>query len=277
MKPCADRQDDLATLAMTDPWLAAHPEVREHVDRCPGCRSYLLELTETMARLSAADAPPVDPPPALKDALLAGIKREVAGNGFVPSAARHSAPRQAAAARTPVVATPWYGRWVAVALIALLLLNGLLLGGYFQLQAQVAALTRMLEVGGSQMAVAYDLMELMAVPSDLSAELVATDAAPDAAGRVALYRTGNGLLVVVSVWGLPELADRRHVYQLWLNDEERKLNGGVFRVDPSGRGALIHRAAGEDIHITTIGVTLEPDPFGDAPRGRQVLSAQLAP
>lgn len=46
---------------------------------------------------------------------------------------------------------------------------------------------------------------------------------------------------------------------------------GVFRVDPMGRGTIIHRA-GLDVRFDGIGVTLEPHCYGEIPRGQQVLA-----
>ncbi|MEX2356329.1 MAG: anti-sigma factor, partial [Thermaerobacterales bacterium] len=101
--------------------------------------------------------------------------------------------------------------------------------------------------------------------------LEGTDTAPDATGRAQVYLTGTGQLLVITVWNMPPLADGRHVYQAWLVDENRRTSAGVFRVDPMGRGTVIYRA-GPDVRFDGIGVTLEPDPYGESPRGQRILA-----
>lgn len=267
MKPCPDRVEELVAQAMQDPWLADAPEFRAHVAQCPGCRAYVAQVAETLARLEG-NGPALDPPPELKERLLAQIRSD--GEPAAPAG-------QAAGAQETSLARAL--RWLAAAVVALLLLNGFLLAGLWRMQSQLDALTRLLEVGGSQMAVAYDLMGLMGIPSDAVLELAPAEPAPagpasQAAGRASLYQTESGHLVVVSVWDLPMLEDHRHVYQVWLHDAGGRRNGGVFRVDPRGRGTLIYRAAG-DLDVQAIGITREPDPYGEEPRGPQVLFAQL--
>lgn len=256
--PCVERRDDLVLLALGETDLNVS-ELREHLATCRDCQAYLSETAETLRCFATAVAPPVTLPPDLKAGVLAHVR--TAGRqetDQVPTSA-------AATLRVP--------RWLIAAMLALVLLNAALITSVWHLQRNVATLTRLVDVSSSQFAVAHDLMTLLQLPSDLTLHLAGTEAAPEAAGSAWLYESDAGQLWVVSVWNLPILPDLRQVYQVWLVDDDDRLNAGVFRVDPAGRGTIIFRA-NANLTFDSIGVTREPDPYGDRPRGIQVLAVQ---
>lgn len=91
-----------------------------------------------------------------------------------------------------------------------------------------------------------------------------------ASGQAWLMNKGGSLQLVLHTSGLSALQGEQ-VYQVWLIKDGSRLNGGTFRVDPSGSGVLTYVIDGKDRPFDAIGITLEPDPGGTQPRGNKVL------
>lgn len=278
----------------------------DHLDRCSDCQTYLERIMAAVERLPYA-ARPVAPPPRLRDRVLAAVAAEAgaparggaaagpqAGLGAPQMAPEHGQPLlhgRAAARRRP-----WGIRVAAVAAGVLLVLNaGLatslaelragyraLAGDYAALEARYASLAaeygtlearyRELEQAHSQA-----LTQLWGVSAALvqgspdraaEAELTGTGMAPGARGRAVVYRRSQGYLVVLVVDGLPPL-EGDQVYQAWLLHDGQRANAGVFTVDENGHGSLAYYT--EQFPYAGIGITREPDPWGETPRGQRML------
>lgn len=71
--------------------------------------------------------------------------------------------------------------------------------------------------------------------------------------------------------GLAPLAPGE-VYQLWLIKDGKRTSGGIFVVDAAGKGGMSTRLPGE-APFDALGVTREPDAFGEQPRGPKVMGS----
>jgi len=53
-------------------------------------------------------------------------------------------------------------------------------------------------------------------------------------------------------------------------DDTERTNAGTFKVGDNGVGVLTYRM-NQEANFDTIGITLEPDSKGDAPRGQKIF------
>jgi hypothetical protein len=101
----------------------------------------------------------------------------------------------------------------------------------------------------------------------------ADPAMPQAKGNAWLVEQGQTNKVVVNLQGL-QATTGDEAYQVWLIKEEKRYNCGTIQVDDQGTGVLAYNVNTASFPFQDIGVTLEPDPHGDQPRGRKVLVSQ---
>ncbi|QGQ99964.1 hypothetical protein EHS13_05660 [Paenibacillus psychroresistens] len=102
------------------------------------------------------------------------------------------------------------------------------------------------------------------------------DSLPSAKGTVWVLKHGDTNNVVVNLKGLKK-TNGKETYQVWLvknaNDPKTKkrYNCGTMNVDDQGNGVLTYNINAKYANFDAVGVTLEPDANGDAPRGKKVL------
>jgi hypothetical protein len=138
-------------------------------------------------------------------------------------------------------------------------------------------------LAGAAYAVAQELSERqeasvkadahLAQPAQIVREysLKAADAAPpEAKGSAWLMQQGGKTRLVLQLSGLP-VTKEQWVYQVWLLKQGKRSNCGTFKVDNRGNGVLTYELQQEEAGFDAIGITLEPDAFGDRPRGKKVL------
>lgn len=197
------------------------------------CAACRLKVSEVSETMGllAAAAPVATPPPGLKEKVV----RNVAAEARREAAAR-SKRRWAISA--------WAGAVAAVALVlssyALLRLNGLQAGAH-----QTAA--------------------------EIVVNMVGTEEAPGAGGRVMVLRQGDTTRIALQAHGLPPLQPGE-AYQLWLIKDGRRTSGGVFVVDGAGKGGVTAWLPGE-AQFDALGITREPDALGLQPRGKKVMGS----
>jgi anti-sigma-K factor RskA len=93
--------------------------------------------------------------------------------------------------------------------------------------------------------------------------------APGAKAHLALFKEGSGTRVAIDAEGLPPTG-KDEVYQVWsIKDGQRRALCN-FKVDETGYGETSYWLP-RPLAYDTIGVTLEPDPYGSQPRGPKVL------
>lgn len=260
----------------------------EHLDGCPDCQTYFERIMAAVERLPYA-ARPVAPPPRLRALVLAAVAGEAADSARRAAPGRGRMPRDSkrrwvmglgAAAAALLLAL---NAWLTGALLSLRADYHNLASSYAGLQADYQALA----AGHAALETRYELLEkarsqtltqLWGVSVALvqespervwEADLTGTDAAPEARGRVVVYRRSAGYLVVLVADGLPPL-ERDQVYQCWLLRDGERTSAGVFTVDARGRGSLAYYV--EEFSFQGIGITHEPDPWGEAPRGQRMLA-----
>ena len=95
---------------------------------------------------------------------------------------------------------------------------------------------------------------------------------PAASGEAWLTQQGDDTRIVMRV---SNLAPNRggEAYQAWLIREGNRYNCGTFRVDDQGNGVLTYLLKENWVEFEAIGITLEPDSLGKAPRGIKVLGS----
>jgi anti-sigma-K factor RskA len=206
-----------------------------HLAECEICTLEVSELRETVARLT--DATWTEPPPALREAVLAEVAR-------TPQA------RPGRLRPTRTIPARWR-RWSAVAVAASVLAAGAGAAGWVQEQRLQAEQDR------------------AAAAEVRAAQYEAVLTAPDASVRRD-RATGSGAVVVVAsrqrdaavvmVDGLPILPGGR-VYQLWLGEDGDLTPAGVLPAGERSARALVTRLGEADM----VGVSREP--AGGSPTG----------
>jgi anti-sigma-K factor RskA len=234
--------------AQVDAYLAANPDARTR----------LAELSQAAAALPYA-APPVTPPPALKQKLMARVAAD----------ARRRLP---APERKPSPWETWQRRLTPLALTASLGLAALALAWGASLNAQVAQLRAEAEQLRQQVTVQDRLLTQLTAPGARITEVSGTDLQPGARGHfIADPRRATAVLVVS---GLVQLQPDQ-TYQFWLLREGVAVGAGTFTVDESGRAVLTVDSGVTD-EFTAVGVSIEPAGGSPAPSERIVMLGELS-
>ncbi len=234
--------------AQVEAYIAVNPEARMRLD----------ELRQMAARLPYA-APPVTPPPALKQKLMARVGAD----------ARR---RQPAPERKPSLWTAWQQRLAPVALTISLGLAALALGWGVMLNAEVVRLraeTRQLQ---EQLAAQNRLLAQLTAPGARITEVGGTALQPEARGHfIADPQRATAVLVVSGLRPLPP----DEVYQFWLLRDGVAVGAGLFTVDEAGRAVLAVDSGVTD-EFTAVGVSIEPAGGSLAPSERIVMLGELS-
>lgn len=207
----------------------------QHLEQCVACRLKHAEIADTLDLLPLA-APPVLPPVELKAKCMQRIADE----------ARHSPVQRAETRR----------RWIVTSGVAAAVL-ALVVGSYALVKIQVLQH----ELAGFQ----------QAAPVERSVAMTGTQAAPAATARAVVAREGAGTRITLQAKGLPVLQPGE-AYQLWAIKDGKRKNCGVFLVDATGTGGVATWLP-EWVEFDALGITREPDAFGQQPRGTKVLGS----
>ncbi|RME83204.1 MAG: hypothetical protein D6775_08765 [Caldilineae bacterium] len=215
--------------------------VAEHLASCATCRAELASYEEVVDTLPLA-AREVAPPPHLKQRIM---QAAMAGQAV-------TSPQQ----------TPSLGQWLrdlfawrvpawGVAMVAVILL---LAGGNLALWQQLR-----------------QARTTVSTPMRIVA-LSGTETAPAATGLLIFDQEGFVGTLVVD--GMPPL-DHEHQYQLWLIENGRRDNGGVFSVEADGYGWLQIRGEKPLSSYQAFGITVEPAGGSPGPTGPKMLGGEL--
>ncbi len=261
-----ESHDDLRDLAELYVLGALPPGARQtfeaHLAVCASCRAEVEALTPVAAAL-AESAPPAEPSPDVRRALLARIHED-----------RPSKPSVSAR-----------GSWLPIA-ASLVLAAGL--GAYaLQLRARVSTLeselrdaTLRASATEGQLAearrAAFQAQSSVAVlgaPDLARIDLAGQPAAPRAAAR-AFWSRSRGLVFTAS--NLPAPPPGR-TYQLWvLTKEPAPMSAGVMKPDANGRVTVMINTPADMPQPVAMAVTLEPEGGVPSPTGDKYLVG-LAP
>jgi anti-sigma factor RsiW len=222
-------------------------QLEQHLKNCASCREELAELTIVWESIPY-EMDEVEPP--------ADLKHEVFSSIF--STQTNSSVKD----KKSVIANMWRARFkpymssrsVKVAAVLFLLLVGM---GWNNVQLRTQLST--IEKEGS-------------FPAQIAQTYTLTAADPDgqpAYGNAWLIVHGEQKRLVVHMNGLSSTTGEE-AYQVWLIHDGKRNNAGTFRVDSVGHGVLTYMFTDPDMEFDAIGITLEPDPYGEQPRGKKV-------
>ncbi len=241
--------------------------VARHLDGCPICRLHLDELRDTASFLAFA-APPAQPGPAVKRALLARAAKMTASDATggradtgPPEPSAVSAPPARPAGGAPV---RLLGGRMRIALAALAAAVVLALGGWN------IALQRRLQHAEEEAAIA----RLLYTPGTAHS---LTDGNPDGYGGPAgfIYADPASNVALMHAYYLPPLPpDKR--YQLWLiTPSGERDSGGLFTVDANGSAQVLVHAPAPFAKYERVGVTIEPYNGSPGPTSPRVVGGAL--
>ena len=92
-----------------------------------------------------------------------------------------------------------------------------------------------------------------------SANLEATDLAPDAGGELLVRAEDPNATAELEVWGLPQPGENEY-YELWFGKEGGRMSAGTFTVDARGRETLTMTVPEEASSYDQVGITIEKFP-----------------
>lgn len=217
-------------------------EVTRHLAQCAQCRAELRSYQEVAALLPLGGVL-VDPPPDLKARMMARVQSQSRTKPKVD----YSPTWIDRILQWTRRSAPLWGT-VSLVLVILLGVSNLLLWGQVQ---------RIQSAQPSQMQFVH---------------MTGTQAAPAAHGVIVISTNGeHGTLVVDN---LPPLQAGQQ-YQLWLIDNGKRTDGGVFSVDQDGYGSLWVYSPRPLVSYASFGVTIEPQGGSPGPTGPKVLGGGL--
>jgi hypothetical protein len=216
-------------------------DFEKHLKDCSKCRDELEELQPVWDSLPLF-MEEIDPPAELKEQVFSSLFPD---EPAPPSYSSHKSNRWKERLSTS---------WGKVAVVLLFLLMGVTWNN-MQLRGQLSA-----------------LQEEMSFPVQVvkSYTMVAADPSmKEASGSVWILQNGERKKLVVHMNGLASTQGEQ-AYQVWIVHNGQRQNAGTFRVDEKGRGILTYHFSDPNMQFESIGITLEPDPYGDQPRGKKV-------
>ncbi|MFD8986273.1 anti-sigma factor domain-containing protein, partial [Streptomyces sp. NPDC059564] len=235
-----------------------------HLETCPDCAREVRELAATAALLGTAAA--VEPPPALREAVLRRIREEPGPGRRAPDAARAAMPRrireepgpgrraptgEAARHRAPAGRARWAGaRWALAACVAV----AVGLGGVAARQYQRADAARQEARAAEARAAA-----LTGVLSAPDARLASGRLAHGGTGTVVASRERDRAVFVPSGMAAPPPG---RAYQLWFADPGGMRPAGLLDPAHPETPTLL---SGSLRAATAIGVTVEPETGSPTP------------
>ena len=222
-----------------------------HLSRCQSCADEVRGFREvTTAMAFAAAGPATEPPPGLRDRVLAAAARtrqlppEVAGGSHARSRRTRS--------RAPWV--PWLSGAVATASIVVAVLFGL---------AQAHTQDQLNQVRAENRAISLLL-------SSPQVTLLSKSTAKGGVATVVLSAARHQLAVVTN--GLPALPPGK-VYQLWLIGKTKITSAGLL--PPAKAGQTPPVLATGVVKGDTLGLTVEPAPGSAQPTTKPILALPL--
>ena len=250
---------------------AARARFETHASGCDECRQEVSELQPVVDDI-ALGAPQIDPPAQLRQRLLTRASIAQAA----PDTTNVAPARPLTLQPPPPAALPRRAWWrgaerYSSAIAAASLLVAIASGGYaFAARQQLVNTAEAADYATAQLS---ETLYIVSQPSLLTRTLIGSDGSPAAKGKILLSPDKNKAVVMAS--DLPALK-KDETFQCWLtNQEERRIDGGVFRSDVSGKAYWVLKAPETLARYRTLGVTREPGKGSIAPSGPRVLGGQL--
>jgi anti-sigma-K factor RskA len=234
---------------------------------CAACEVALREFGDAVTSL-AASAPPVAPPPALRERVLAAARSETV----------RPAPAGVTAIESRRSITPWLGWIAAAASLAFALWSQRtatqLRSGLEQQRTRVVALEQERAALEERLAESRRWVGIAAATNTHVAQLQPTpDGDPSLHGRAFLDATTQRAAFAFDNLTPPAGRD----YQLWSIRGGKPESLGVLHADPGG-DAFVELDVGDPAALQGFAVSLEPaggSPTPNSPSGPVVMLAQL--
>ncbi len=247
--PHSERHEELvALLALGAPLGADAAELERHrAEGCPVCEALLAEGREAATALGAS-VDPAPPPAELRERILGAL-----------------GPRRAA----PPPATPWrvFAAAAALLLAAVVFDDARLRRDREELRSRSADLAGRLH--NAETALAERTLRARVLESDDMQMMRLGGSGPQSGARGMVYwspKARRGILMAGRLAPLPP--DRQ--YELWVFQNGKPVNAGVFDADASGR-AVFESAPFPEAEAQNFAVTVEPRGGMPAPTGPIVL------
>ncbi len=256
------------------PWLAAYAlgdaeevaAAQAHLAVCPRCQHDLREY-RLVAGILPFSAPEAMPQPALREQVIAAVKREAAESMSAP------APRPAQFATPTAAALRPGGRrsfWAALAFAVLALA---LLGWNISLRRELDRQTALVALSRQN----WQTMIVLLDDTALAKYAVAADSAPAAGQYPAhghFWGSPQAQVACLVVQDLPDLQPDQ-VYQVWMVRGTELASGGTFEVH-NGQAWTFVRSDEPIEGYSEMFVTIEPTGGSVAPGGPRVMSSTLS-
>jgi len=216
-------------------------QVEAHLAECEGCREELQAYREIVDVIPLAMSE-LEPPP--------GLKAKVLQRASEVKETAHAAQRENWWDRISQFLRQGAPAWGLVSLVFILVLgaNNLLLW---------QRVSRLEQISQAQL---------------LTVTLQGTETSPGASGLIVISMDGeHGTLVVDGLMSL----DEAHQYQLWLINDGKRSDGGVFSVGKEGYGSLYVSSSEPLASYSAFGITIEPTGGSPGPTGEKVLGGEL--
>jgi len=259
--PHSERHEELvAALAAGIPLGVEASELDAHLaEVCARCEELRVELTEAATTL-AAEAPAVAPPAALRRRILDSLGP--ASGTPAPTPVRPPMP-----SRRRLGIAPWLAAAAALLLVIIGLDDARLRREREDLRSRSAQLAGRLQSAETELAQRALRARVLESDDVRMLELGGKGPQPKAQGRVFWSdRARRGVLVAGNLAPLPN--DRQ--YELWVFQNGKPINAGVFDADAQGR-ALFESKDFPEAAVQNFAVTVEPRGGMPAPTGPVVL------
>jgi hypothetical protein len=233
-------------------------EFEKHLLTCEVCQQRKAELQDIVDYFPVA-VDSVEVPEGMRERVLGKVLGDKRGDAEATST---GTPSSGTTLETPTKQknrTVW-GRYLISGLSAAVLL----LGFYsYTLNEKIRGLE--LEVAKRTVPGEGPIRLGDAVTLDPATENIVAD------GLATIVIDSKGTHLLVQAEKLPQLQNTE-AYQVWLLKDGQPYNAGTF-LSEQGKGALYYTF--EQREFDQIAITLEPDPYGNQPRGKMILSAVL--
>lgn len=210
-----------------------------HLEKCVNCQQELEELQAVWNSIPM-QMELVDPPPGLKEEVFSAIFSD---EKVMPLPERKKRWNPFSTGMGKIAA-------------ALLLIVAGMSWSNLQLRSQLTAME-------NQQSVPMKMMQQYKLVSSITDK-------EGVSGVAYLLQSGSQRRLVVYMDGLPS-NEGLDAYQVWLIHDGKRENAGTVRVGNGGSGILTYTFSDPNMKLDAIGVTLEPDPFGNEPRGKKIL------
>jgi hypothetical protein len=227
-------------------------EFEEHVNHCSKCFEELYELGHVWESLPLC-MDEVEPPADLKAQVFSSLIPDESNEPSLDKLNQQS-PVKSSAHKSGRWEQWKRFNWGKVAVVLFFLIIGVIWNN-MQLRGQLSALQ-------------YEMSSPVKV-TESYIMVAANPSIKESLGSAWVLQNGDNKRLVLHMNGLA-VTKGEEVYQVWLIHNGQRKNAGTFRVNEAGKGMITYHFTDPKMQFESIGITLEPDPYGDQPRGKKI-------